>query len=471
MGLKMSEVIVDYLENTHEGNDVEVVITNEDNDVEVVKREAFEKEVIECKTPAPDYISGSDLTPLPWYSKYKDPQKFNNADDIRLLFAEINLHENVSDIVIKSGSPVAIKIKRFGLKAITHRCLNHSEVLIFAQTLTNDSAVASRISRGTPISGMAQVMDKANFNINTGIQTSKNRYRFEVTACSSKDEANGLSIILRPLPDAPYKYSDIGIPLDFVEKCIVKDGIVIVAGATGEGKSTTIASVIRYIMENDTPIKGNLLTHEDPIEVSYHLIHSKHSEVMQSSIGQGDHVISFNDANRSAMRRSPDLVLVGELRDEDTITSAIELSLTGHPVLATTHASYIGAIFPRLISRFPKEVQGQKGFDLVDTVRFLVAQKLIWTTKGKRIAIREELVIDEGLRTELLKYAERTDVLYKLINSIMKNGSFGAISYQAQADKMLAEGIIDEKNYFYLVGKNNQLSEKQVDMIRSYVDG
>lgn len=433
-------------------------------------KEVFAKKKKTYKTPAPSHISGSDLIPLGWYSDYIDPQRFNDKEDIRSLFAEIDLHENVSDIIIKSGSPVAIKVKRFGLNAVTHRCINHEEALIICQMLTNDPAVSSRISRGSPISGMAQIIDKANFDSSTGIQSGKNRYRYEITACSSKDEENGVSVIMRPLPDAPYRYSDIGIPFEFVDKCIIKDGIVIVAGATGEGKSTTIASVIRYILENDTPIKGNIITHEDPIEVSFDLISSRHSEVMQSSIGQGAHVLTFNNANRSAMRRSPDLVLLGELRDEDTIEAAVELSLTGHPVYATTHASNIGAILPRLISRFPKEVQGQKGFDLIDTIRFLVAQKLVWTVDGKRLAIREELEITEGLKAELIKYAERTDALYKIINRIMEEEAFGAVSYASQAKKLLDAGVIDQTNYFYLVGNYEELTEKDIQLIRGYVD-
>lgn len=420
------------------------------------------------KTPPPEYIAGSDLQPVGWYSDYTDPARFNEIAEIRALFAEIDLQDNVSDIIIKSGAPVAIKVKRFGLQAVTHRCLYHEEVLIICQVLTTDTAISSRISRGSPISGLAQVLDAKNFNANTGIQTSKSRYRYEITACSSKDEESGISVIMRPLPDAPYKHSDIGIPLEFVKKCIVKDGIVIVAGATGEGKSTTIASVIRYVLENDTMIKGNIITHEDPIEVSFDLIKSKHSEVMQSSIGQGDHVLTFNDANRSAMRRSPDLVLLGELRDEATIEAAVELSLTGHPVFATTHASNIGSIFPRLISRFPKDVQGQKGYDLVDVTRFLVAQKLVWTVDKKRIAIREELEITEGLRAELIKYSQQPDVLYRIINMIMKQETFNAVSYASQANQMLEDGVIDKTNYFYLVGNYNELTLDEIATIKGY---
>ena len=424
------------------------------------------------KTPPPKHkIAGSNLEPVGWYTDYRDPSRFNEISDIRALFAEIAQQENVSDIIIKSGAPVAIKIKRFGLKAITRRVLYHEEVLLLCQAIASDPAISSRISKGKPISGLAQVLDSSNFNPDSGIQSSKSRYRYEITACSSRDEENGISVIMRPLPDMPLSYNQLGIPLEFVNKCIVKDGIVIVAGATGEGKSTTIASVIRYILENDTHIKGNVITHEDPIEVSFDLIKSPHSETMQSSIGQGEHVLSYNNANRSAMRRSPDLVLLGELRDEDTIEAAVELSLTGHPVFATTHASSISAIFPRLISRFNKDIQGQKGFDLIDVTRFLVAQKLIWTTKQKRMAVREELQITEGLRSELIKYAERPDVLYKIINGIMKDEAFGAVSYRSQADRLLKDGIIDERNYFYLVGDFNQLTLEEIAIIEGYSHG
>ena len=453
---------------------------SEDDGIEFLESDAAaesevviaEKEEKKWVTPPPNHkIAGSNLEPLGWYTNYTDPSRFSDIADIRALFAEIAMQDNVSDIIIKSGAPVAIKIKRFGLKAVTRRVLYHEEVLILCQTIASDPAISSRISKGKPISGLAQVLDTSNYNPESGIQSGKSRYRYEITACSSRDEENGISVIMRPLPDMPLTHEQLGIPIEFVNKCIVKDGIVIVAGATGEGKSTTIASVIRYILENDTTIKGNIITHEDPIEVSFDLIKSPHSETMQSSIGQGDHVLSYNNANRSAMRRSPDLVLLGELRDEDTIEAAVELSLTGHPVFATTHASSISAIFPRLISRFPKDVQGQKGFDLIDVTRFLVAQKLIWTTKGKRLAVREELQITEGLRLELIKYAEKPDVLYKIINNIMKNESFGAVSYASQAKRMLADGIIDDRNYFYLVGDFNQLTLEEIATIEGYSHG
>lgn len=451
------EVVLD-LDRNNESDDI-------GSDLIVSTPEKLEKAEKFYKTKPPKYISGSTLKAVGWYTNYRDPKRFHEIDEIRKLFAEIALQDNVSDITLKSGSPVTIKIKRFGLKAITHRCLSHNEVLLICQKLTGDVAISSRIAKGKPISGMAQLLDNSEIDAQTGARSDTNRYRYEITACSSQDEQAGISVIMRPLPDKPYRYDEIGLSLEFVESCIVKDGIVIIAGATGEGKSTTIASVIRYILENDTMIKGIILTHEDPIEVSFESIDSEHSEVYQSAIGQGLHVITFDDANRSAMRRSPDLVLLGELRDQATIEAAVEISLTGHPVFATTHASSISSIFPRLISRFPQELQGQKGFDLVETTRFLVAQKLIWNTKGKRIAIRETLTFSEGLRGVLIKHAEKTDVLYKMINKIMDNELFGAKNYESQGKALLENGDIDEINYFYLAGKVVELDEGEVKLL------
>lgn len=406
-------------------------------------------------------ISGSAIKPTGWYTDYKDPPRFMNIKHLRTLFTEISHHSSVSDIVIKSNEPVTLKTKGHGVKAITHRCIYDDEVHVFARELSNDVGTMQRVSQGETVSGQGNVLSNEGIAEDKSI---KNRYRYEIVGCSAKSTERGVSIIMRPLPEAPMKYSDLKIPLEFVENCIVKDGIVIVAGATGEGKSTTLGSVIRYVLENDTDIKGVILTHEDPIEVSFEAIRSEHSVVMQSAIGQGEHVLSFVRANRSAMRRSPDLVLLGELRDEDTIEAAVELSLTGHPVFATTHASNISSIFPRLISRFPQELQSQKAFDLIDTTRFLVAQKLIWTTEGKLMAVRETLVFTDGLRDYLKKCSNNTELLYGTINKIMREELLGAQSYLGQGNRLLEAGIIDEKNYRLLTGYSSVQEQVEDDI-------
>ena len=252
---------------------------------------------------------------------------------------------------------------------------------------------------------------------------------------------------------------------EFVEMCIVKDGIVVVAGATGEGKSSTLSSIIRYVLENDTIIKGIILTHEDPIEVSYENIPSQHSIVIQSSVGEVQHIRSFSDANISAMRRSPDLVLLGELRDAPTVEAAVELSLTGHPVFATTHANNISAILPRLISRFPQEIQGQKAYDIIDTVRVLIAQKLIRDVNDNMVAVREMLQFTPELRQCLKPFTVQPDLLYKKVDAIMANGLLGSKSYEIQGREMLESKKINIENYRYLVEAGNDFTEDDIEQL------
>lgn len=281
----------------------------------------------------------------------------------------------------------------------------------------------------------------------------KTRYRYELVGASTLESDVGFSMILRPLPNKPLSVKELKVPRNLLELFLVKDGLCIIGGATGEGKTTLLAAINRYILENDTVIKGNIITHEEPIEITYHAIRSKHSYITQSGIGQ--HITDFAVANRSAMRRSPDLILVGELRDGETIDAAIELSTTGHPVYATTHANSVAEIFPRLLSRFPLSAKATKCYDLIRNTRVLASQKLIWTAgpDKKLMAVREYLPFTPQLRTYLSKFAEDPDTVIRKISGIMEQGLFGVESYQKQGERLLAEGIITPETFNHLVDR------------------
>ena len=414
-------------------------------------------------------ITGSYIRALDWITDYEDPVRFNEEKELEGLFYEISKQRNVSDIIIRPDSPICVKIKGKGLKAVTHRVMDLIESEHLVKLLTANDSIFSEIRNGKPVSGLAKVLEnhddgKAKYS-DLGTRV-KARYRYEVTGCTSPKNEDSFSAIIRPLPIDPIVYHKLGMSEEFVKSCIVKDGIVLFAGATGEGKSTSLSSIIRYIAENDTIIKGILLTHEDPIEVSYENIESEHSIVIQSSVGDGQHIESFSAANRSAMRRSPDLALVGELRDGPTVESAVELSLTGHPVFATTHANNVSAILPRLISRFPQGIQGQKAYDIIDTVRMLVAQKLIQDVDGNIFAVRETLRVTPELRQYLKPLCVTPNLLYKKVDAIMEAGALGSTSYKRQGQDLFNQGIIDERNYRRLVEDGNEFDEETILELR-----
>lgn len=413
-------------------------------------------------------INKINLKQLDWITDYKDPKRFDEIrrTEIYALFNEIAHQKSISDIIIQPDMPIMVKVKRRGLFAITHRVIHQQEATSIVRVLTEDPNAVSRALQGETKSGTARVIDGDIVDLHNLQEyedmtlPEKGRYRYELVGARSHSNDASFSMVLRPLPKEPLPYDKLNIPLSFVENFIIKDGIAIIAGATGEGKTTTLSAVIRYIMEHDTIIKGNIVTHEDPVEISYDNIKSAHSYVTQSAIGP--HISTFGNANRAAMRRSPDLILVGELRDSETMDSALELAVTGHPAFATVHANSVAAILPRLLSRFPKEQQSEKCFDIISSTRLLSSQKLIWTTENKLLAVREALPITPQLRQYLLPHCGKPSVVTRKLHGIMREGMFGVEDYAAQGKKMLDSGLIDEVNYKYLTEDAEVFDEETI---------
>ncbi|OOR88640.1 hypothetical protein B0181_07950 [Moraxella caviae] len=415
--------------------------------------------------------AAADLPKLPWLTNYQDPQLFKEGElqPIYALFNEISHQKNVSDVIISPGLPVIIKVKRKGLFAITKRTLDYLEAASLVRVITNNQHAISTVKEGMPLSGIGRLIQgdvvdlhAAETYVEYAFQR-KTRYRYEIVGSSSAEQESSFSMVLRPIPSEPPVYSDLNIPLDFVNDCIVTQGIVIIGGATGEGKTTLLSSIIRYILENDTQIKGNIITHEDPIEIAYDLIKSQHSYVTQSAIGP--HIKTFDLANSAAMRRSSDLILVGELRDNQSVDKAVELSLTGHPVFATTHASNVSAILPRLLSRFPKEMQTQKCFDIIEASRVFASQKLIWTTDGKIMAVREHLKFTPPLRAYLKRYTDDPTIVARKISGIMARGLFGVVNFEMQGRDLLQKNIINVENYRHLVDATDPLDKETLEAL------
>lgn len=252
----------------------------------------------------------------------------------------------------------------------------------------------------------------------------------------------------------PVTYKALGMDDDFVKQCIIKEGTVIFSSEDGEGKSASLASIIRYILENDTIIKGTIVTHEHPIEYAYHNIQSEKSLVMQVSSEKNQSIEDFDVANSAAMRRSPALIVIGELKDTNKTDKVVELSATGHPIFATTGSSMVSGILPILIGQFPKEIQVGKAHDIISSVKMLVAQKLVQNIDGQPLAVREALEVTNEVRDHLLDVLAETnqvEALYKEISNIIESGRFGSTSYERQATELLNSGVIDSSSYECLV--------------------
>jgi twitching motility protein PilU len=205
--------------------------------------------------------------------------------------------------------------------------------------------------------------------------------RFRVNIYMQRGE---VSMVIRYIKADIPTIDELGLP-DLYKKMISrKKGLVLVVGATGMGKSTSLASMIDHRNGNEA---GHILTIEDPIE---YMFHHKKSIVGQREIGLD--TLSFDNALREAMRETPDLIMIGEARDRDTMESALRYADTGHLCLTTLHATNANQTLDRIINLFPNEARNQILMDLSLNLNAVMAQRLVPTTDGNRVVAVEVMV-------------------------------------------------------------------------------
>jgi twitching motility protein PilT len=211
------------------------------------------------------------------------------------------------------------------------------------------------------------------------------RVRFNIMRYQGK-----LGIILRLIASKIPTTEELKLPVVINKIASANAGLVLVTGATGSGKSSTLAAMINYINRTSAV---HVLTLEDPVEYVHQPIKSR---ITQREIGQD--TSDFNSALRSALRQDPDIILIGEMRDAETISIAIKAAETGHLVFGTVHTTDALSTIGRLISMFPPEEQNVVRTRLADNLHATISQRLLKTTDGKgRIAAQEIMINNPGV--------------------------------------------------------------------------
>ena len=304
------------------------------------------------------------------------------------------LHEQgASDLHLSSGQPPAIRLHG-EIERIKYKVLENDELKKMLYEIAPESKIKLFEETGD-IDFAYEIPNLARYRANFFMQL------------------NGISAVFREIPSTILTPQQLGLPQVISKLALLPRGLVVVTGPTGSGKSTTLAAIID---EANRLRKDHVITIEDPIEFVHQ---SKGCTINQREIGL--HTKSFNSALRGALREDPDIILVGEMRDLDTISLAIEAASTGHLVFSTLHTTSAAKTVDRIIEVFPAQEQSQIRSTLSDGIRAVIAQTLLKRVdKPGRCAALEVLIATPAARNLI-----REGKTYQLPSTIQTGKKYG----------------------------------------------
>lgn len=251
--------------------------------------------------------------------------------------------------------------------------------------------------------------------------------RFRVNAYTQK---GSLAIAFRRIPLSIPKIADLALPEILHTFTMLKQGLILITGPTGHGKSTTLAAMLDEINDNRSE---HIITIEDPIEFVFK---PKSSIISQREMGFDTH--SWQIALRSVLREDPDVVLVGEMRDYETISSALTVAETGHLVFATLHTNSAAQTIDRIVDVFPDEQQGQVKLQLSNVIEAVFSMRLVPGVDGKRVVAYEVL-----LGTSAIKNAIREGKTHQIDNILQTSTEVGMNTLEMSLSRLVKSGKIN----------------------------
>lgn len=370
-------------------------------------------------------VKKEDSASLTWPD---EPNRF--TEDMVDPFLLWCVKQGASDVSIQSDRQPYNEIHGH-LHPATVRKIDAADMAVFLTRIYGPEALA-RLASGKDLDVSYEIRPDRYTRI---------RFRVNITAILSKGR-DAAQITMRALPSDPPTMKDLKIEREIVEAWAPRQGIVIITGPTGSGKTTLLAAGNRLLLERPQGC-GKMITYEAPIEYVYDNINSPRSLVSQSEIPR--HLPNFAAGIRNALRRKPEVILVGEARDRETINASIEAAQTGHAVYTTTHTLGVANTVQRMLSTYEMNEREERAVALMETLRLIVTQALVPRVQGGRIGVREWMRFPDEVREKLMDmhFTKWPSEIQRMVNQYGR-------SMQKSAEIVFEAGQIERRHYLLL---------------------
>lgn len=349
--------------------------------------------------------------------------KFSMIDLLRS-FADPELEVDgmprISDLHLKAGDPVR------------YRFDGELETIDEGEPLTEE-LVRELVFPLLSEDQRERLTSDTSFDLDTGFSWEEENINFRLNVFHDRD---GMACVMRMLPKHIPEIDQLGFmnPQVWQDLVTLKQGLVLVSGVTGSGKSTTLASLIDYINKSR---KVRIITLEDPVE---YVFHSEQALISQRELGR--HLTTFASGLRSALRENPDIIYVGEIRDPETATLALTAAETGHLVLSTLHTKDVKGAFSRIVDMFPGERSNEISAQLSFTLAYVISQKLLPRAEGNGRAPAFEVLKN----TTALGNIVRTGKTHQIYGKIETSANEGMNTMEQHLIALYQEGVITKED-------------------------
>ena len=333
--------------------------------------------------------------------------------------------KKASDLFITAGFPPAIKLDG-RMTPVANQPLTAQHTAELTRAMMNDKQA-----------GEFEATRECNFAINPG-----GIGRFRVSAFVQQGR---IGMVLRTITTTIPKFEELNLPPVLKDIVMTKRGLVIMVGGTGSGKSTSLAAMVGYRNENSY---GHIITIEDPVEYTHD---HRNCVITQREVGVDTE--SWHAALKNTLRQAPDVILIGEIRDRDTMDYAIAFAETGHLCMATLHANSSNQALDRIINFFPEERRHQLLMDLSLNIRALISQRLIPKKDGKGRACAVEVMLNSPLISDLIFKGE----VHEIKQIMAKSRELGMQTFDQHLFELYETGMISYEDALRTADSVNEL--------------